>query len=182
MAKVYAGIGSRTTPADIQKLMSRAALLLSHEGWKLRSGGAPGADLAFQDGISGRSDLWAFQEIFIPWNGFSNLHHNPEKGIYFTPKNTAAEAIAEAHHPAYDKLGKAAKKLMCRNGYQILGLELNNPASFVLCWTPDACINGCTIQETGGTGQALRIAHNYGIPIYNLAYKPHYDKVVNWVK
>ena len=46
----------------------------------------------------------------------------------------------------------------------MLGDDLDQPVSFVVCWTPGG-------EVTGGTGQALRIAADpqYNIPVFNLA-------------
>ena len=40
--KYYTGIGSRKTPDDICKLMTKVAAKLSCDNWTLRSGGADG--------------------------------------------------------------------------------------------------------------------------------------------
>ena len=40
----------------------------------------------------------------------------------------------------------------------------NPPSNFVVCYTPDG-------KASGGTGQAIRIAEYYNIPIYNLFYE-----------
>jgi len=40
----YAGIGSRTTPVEIQHLMYQIAKSLARQGYTLRSGAASGAD------------------------------------------------------------------------------------------------------------------------------------------
>ena len=46
----YAGVGSRSTPDDIQQEMDVIARMLAVVGARLRSGGADGADRAFQFG------------------------------------------------------------------------------------------------------------------------------------
>jgi hypothetical protein len=50
--------------------------------------------------------------------------------------------------------------MMIRNTYQIWGSDLRTKSSFVVCWTP----NGHLIGETA---QAIRLANNINIPIYN---------------
>lgn len=45
---------------------------------------------------------------------------------------------------------------------------LNEPAAFVLCWTPDGAERETT-RDTGGTGQAIRIAVASGVPVVNMA-------------
>src|SRR4051794_35199053 len=59
MAKIYTGIGSRQTPAEVLALMTRIAQALDAEGYILRSGEAAGADTAFAQGATRR-------EIFLP--------------------------------------------------------------------------------------------------------------------
>jgi len=50
--------------------------------------------------------------------------------------------------------------LQARNSHQVLGLDLNTPSDFVICWTK----NG---KDQGGTFQTIRIARSYDIPIFN---------------
>ena len=64
-----------------------------------------------------------------------------------------------------------AKKLMARNCHQVLGLDLKTPVDFIVCWTKDGTING-------GTGQALRIAEAYNIPVYNLFFEESFKNVL----
>jgi hypothetical protein len=72
-----------------------------------------------------------------------------------------ALAIAEHYHPAWHRLDQGGRLLMGRNSYQVLGPTLDTPVSFVVCWTSDG-------KASGGTGQALRIAADYGVPVFNL--------------
>ena len=46
----YAGIGSRETPPRVFKQMTDIARTLAGRGWRLRLGGAEGADTAFSAG------------------------------------------------------------------------------------------------------------------------------------
>lgn len=46
----YAGVGSRETPPQVLAVMRSAARVLASRGWILRSGGALGADSAFEAG------------------------------------------------------------------------------------------------------------------------------------
>jgi hypothetical protein len=158
--KAYTGIGSRRTPLDILNQMSLIAESLQNT-YVLRSGHAPGADIAFEDGISTNH-----KEIFIPWKGFngssSPLYNQPAESFY----------IASQLHPNWKNLKESVKKLMARNVQQVLGLELNNPSKFVICWTPDACMSHKSrSKDTGGTGLAISVADNNNIPIINMKYK-----------
>lgn len=153
MKKFYAGIGSRKTPLEVQSLMTSIAVNLCQQGFVLRSGGAEGADKAFELGVN--NDL---KEIYLPWKGFnsnsSNLYNVSEEALKF----------AKQFHPYWYNLGKPSRLLVARNGYQILGLDFKTPVEFIICWTEHGLI-------TGGTGQAIRIAKSYKIPVYNLFLK-----------
>lgn len=151
----YAGIGSRETPPDMCDELRLAARELASLGALLRSGGAPGADLACEDGCDEGNGL---KEIFLPWASFSDRPR--AKGTCFVGVTEAAFKLASEHHDYWHRCGRGAMMLLARNGYQVLGRELNDPVDFVLCWTP----NG---SGSGGTGQAIRIARKRDIPIYD---------------
>lgn len=157
----FAGIGSRETPIDIMKLMTEITIFLYGKGFILRSGGAGGADTAFEAGVP--KD--AYKEIYLPWESFKG---NSSK-LYGVGHD--AIDLAKKYHPAWERLGKYARRLIARNGYQVLGEDLNTPAKFVVCWT----VGG---KLKGGTAQALRIAKDYNIPVFNLGK----DKDLNHIK
>lgn len=148
---IYTGIGSRETPQDIQLTMTKIASYLGKRGYTLRSGGAEGADLAFEKGCLYNMP----KEIFIPWKGF-----NGSKATFLEITKPALEMAAK-YHPAWPKLKPSVQNIMARNCYQMLGYDLNTPTDFVVCWTKDG-------GATGGTGQALRIAADLNIEIFNL--------------
>lgn len=153
--KFYAGIGSRDIPVNIANLMTDMATILDSVGYTLRSGGANGSDLAFEAGATNK-------EIWVPWSGFNNSTST------LTPTQFHYD-IGSQFHPSWNTLRDSVKKLHARNVGQILGHDGSNPSKFVLCWTPDACTNGLhTTKHTGGTGQALRIAAGYNVPIINI--------------
>lgn len=154
--KYYSGVGSRETSTEILKLMQQIALDLSAANYVLRSGGADGADLAFESGASQK-------EIFLPWKGFNN-NSSP---LFYIPDK--AFEISALHHPRWKQLREPVKKLMARNAQQVLGKNLDSPVEFIILWTPDGCIKGeDRTQATGGTGQAISIASSLNIPVYNL--------------
>lgn len=107
--------------------MERIATRLRDMGYTLRSGGARGADSAFERGAGG------MKEVF-----------------------RASDAT-----PAWHRCSEYARKLHARNGFQILGRDLFSPSQFVVCWTKDG-------GPTGGTGQAIRLATAYQVPVFNL--------------
>lgn len=129
--------------------MVRYALRLELLGYTVRSGGADGADTAFEVAQERR--------IYLPWAGF-----NGKKGIV-CGQIPSLRDIAMTYHPAWHKLSPGAKRLMTRNTAQVLGYYPETEHSeFVVCWTPRG-------DGGGGTGQALRIARAYQIPTFDLA-------------
>ncbi len=158
---IYTGIGSKETPLDVCAQMTDIAVALYKMGFSLRSGHAPGADQAFERG-SLRS------EIYLPWPRFegsnSPLYHVTD----------AALALAQQFHSGWEYLSVGSRKLIARDGYQVLGYDLHVPSRFVVCWTEGG-------RVVGGTGQALRIAQYYKIPVFNLAKVGKYD-VLNFAR
>lgn len=159
----YAGIGSRQTPADVLRVIEALARYEAWRGMILRSGGAPGADAAFERGCDQSNGL---KEICLPWRNFNGN----SSSIYTPPAH--AYTLARTYHPNYDSLTPGAKKLMARNTMQILGLDLRSPVVRVFCWTEKG-------SGKGGTGQALRIARDYQIPIYDLGAQAVFDFVTD---
>lgn len=143
--KYYAGIGSRETPPLVLQRMTEKARELAAQGYILRSGAAEGADSAFEAGAGDAKEIW------LPWRGFNN--HSSR----LLP-SAEAFVLAEKYHPAWIRCSGAARKLHARNCHQVLGADLRTPVEFVLCWTKDG-------KASGGTGQAIRIAQAFGIPV-----------------
>ena len=164
MSDFYAGIGSRKTPVNVLEAMTALAAKLEESGWVLRSGGANGADTAFERGVT---DPRA-KEIFLPWRGF-NGSDSPLCEI-----TSEAYAMAKVFHPAWERCSSAARKFHARNCYQVLGATLQSPCKMIVCWTPNALM-------TGGTGQALRIAQHHNIRIKNLADAEVFDAMIEYI-
>jgi hypothetical protein len=157
MRLTYAGIGSRKTPRAFQSRMHSIARVLETRGWMLHSGGADRADTWFESGV--RSYMNA--RIFLPWPGF-NEHESP---LYTVCER--AHEIARQFHPVYHRLDAKGRLLMGRNSYQVLGPDLASPVTCIVCWTADGSTTGAE-RSSGGTGQALRIAAAYDVPVFNL--------------
>lgn len=144
--KFYAGIGSRETPLPIQQKMFELGKVLAQSGWILRSGGAQGADTAFEKGCdSVNKDLkeifkaddaeeWAFEEVlkFIP-----------------------------ANRPPFHTWKPYTQALVARDMMQVKGRHQEALVKFVACWTL------ANLNDGGGTGYAMRCGDYYNIPIFN---------------
>lgn len=167
----YTGIGSRKTPPDILLLMEDIAKELCLSGFELYSGGAEGADRAFEKGaISGffneENKQTKVATIFIPWEG----HSSPISStctIYLVPGDDrfdeAAEEISDIV-PWFDSMSYGAKKRHARNVWQVLGASKQCRSQFVVYWTPGDPKGG----PTGGTRTAVLLAQRYGIPTYHV--------------
>ena len=154
----YTGIGSRETPREVMITMYLFAMKMAEQGLTLRSGGADGADTAFECGADKRQGSPSYvgkKEIYLPWVGFNG------RSSQFTKPSNAAYDLASEIHPAWFKCSRGMKALHARNCHQILGMDLNSPSSFVVCWTPGG-------KLVGGTRTALVLASLNNIPVFNL--------------
>ena len=148
--KYYTGVGSRSTPQAVLNTMIKIGSKLESNHYILRSGGANGADTAFETLVDSSN-----KAIYLPWLGF-NGHPSEE----WSPAR-AAYCMAKRFHPNWSNLNANVRHLMARNSHQVMGHDLNTPSEFVICYTPEG-------KGGGGTGQALRIAKHYDIPIFDL--------------
>jgi hypothetical protein len=149
----YGGVGSRAAPRAMEKPMRTIAERLEARGWILHSGGAPRSDQWVESGVRDRAEN---ARIFLPWRLAFRGHPSP----LFTVCERALD-IAKHYHPAWHRLDEGGRLLMGRNSYQVLGSDLVSPVKFVCCWTEDG-------KASGGTGQAIRIAEDHDIPVFNL--------------
>lgn len=172
---VVTGIGSRETPDDIMALMTRIGTACEAAGGRLRSGGAGGADLAFEAGWRDPANC----EIYHPWRGFRPKigdtqvdieralgRKRPEYGtgapiILGGEILERAQDMAAAYHPNWDRCSSGARALHSRNMPQVMGAKLDHLSDIVVCWTPGG-------GATGGTGQAIRVARDRGVRVANL--------------
>lgn len=159
-SKYYAGIGSRETPEHIQIIMTEIGEILERRKFILRTGYAIGADQAFGKNVTPRN-----KEIY----NTDDCYIKGEKQSYTKYDLDFAETMVKEYHPVPNSLKGSARQLIARNTFQIFGLgKINTNSAFVICYTQDGAESNVTSVDTGGTGQAIRIAHDYGIPIYNL--------------
>jgi hypothetical protein len=68
-SRFYTGVGSRDTPEEVLSVMRTLAKCLARAGYTLRSGGAEGADAAFESGA--QEVPQAKMQIYLPWRGFT---------------------------------------------------------------------------------------------------------------
>lgn len=171
---IYTGVGSRETPLAVLEQMANFAAEMARQGWTLRSGGAPGADSAFEAGH--RRVTTERLEIYLPWKGFNK---NPSGLVGVSVE---ALQVAAKSHPAWSACSAQAQKLHGRNAYQVLGLSLQDPTDFVLCWTSDGATSRKErTRDTGGTGTAIVLAEANGVPVFNLARPGAMGALKQWL-
>ena len=169
----YTGIGSRNTPPGVLELMVQTAERLADLGYGLRSGAAQGADSAFEEGCDRKGGA---KEIYLPFKGFQS-----HRSLCYPPSQEAL-GLAARYHPNWMHLSGTARALMARNMHQVLGADLNTPSRFILCWTPDGCQSLLErSSSTGGTGQAIALASDRSIPVFNLARQDMEQRIHNFL-
>jgi hypothetical protein len=153
---IIAGIGSRETPNNILLEMELIGRYCKENSITVRSGHADGADWAFEKGAQERCIA------YLPWDRFNSQLKSNAK-LVTVPYDDKYFQITKTFHPNVKALSKGALSLMNRNGCQVLGLNLDKYANFVVCWTKDG-------KLAGGTAQAIKIANFYDIPVYNMFF------------
>lgn len=154
----YAGIGARKTPEEILMLMRRLATIFGKKGYKLRSGGALGADKAFEMGAKGQPcDVFTVRDV----------PDDPNFWAYDMAKSCLLPQLK------WDTFKPYVQKLFARNMMIILGPKGDDPVDRVFCWTPTLDYE----NAFGGTPHSLRCAARSGIPIHNLYDQDVLEKV-----
>ena len=164
--KFYCGIGSRNTPKNILMKMTKYASILERMDFVLRSGGAIGADLAFEKGVKN----YLKKEIFLAEDAENWAE------IY-------VKKCMPSDRPPYEKSyvnwKPYVKNLLARNMMQVLGKDGETPVKFILCWTPEGDYSDSSV---GGTGYALRCALLNNIPIFNLNSEDQENNFKNYLR
>lgn len=160
MNSIYAGIGSRSITNEQVQTIKQIAKSLSRFSYTLRSGGARGADMAFESQA-------VKSEIFVPWKAYNNN----TSSLY--PPSPEAIELSSKFHPVWDKLKDGVRLLMGRNAHIILGQDLISPVDFVVYCAPLDEFG----EVTGGTGQGIRIAKHYNIPTYNIVIEKELEEL-----
>ena len=172
----YAGVGSRQTPPGILEAMADIAQTLGDAGTALSTGGAHGADKAFETGAL-RTD--APITVHTPWPGYNGYRpgRDPETDIDVVHPKPASTVegrayidLARDNHPYWNRCSRGARALFLRN-VSILAGALDDdgemlPVIAVIAYTPNGLPLG---REAGGTGHTLRAAAALGIPFVNLS-------------
>ena len=185
----YAGIGSRETSIDIQKEMYKISKELESLGYTGQSGGAIGADKAFEganqpwekeDGtIAGTKEFTKSKANVTKWAKYGDGKNTASKFVVFksSDSNDKVRSIAKEIHPKKQELSdNDGLDLHARNTFQVFGKNLDTPVDFVLFYAQE---QKDSIRPKGGTGQAAEMARLKGIPTINMADKNWREQLDN---
>lgn len=177
----YAGIGSREINEEEIKRITAVGEYLAQKELIQFSGNAEGSDITFQKASGGRC------VIFLPWANFNNEIYDIKKSLasYVVGHidneyiNLHPKVKAEKGKKVEDILNNSTRKFMNRNSFQITGYNEWPEVKFVVC-----CADPLDppTYVSGGTGQAVRIAHSKNIPVINLRldnWKDDFISIVN---
>jgi hypothetical protein len=155
----YTGVGSRETPPEICSFLTEIARYMHELGITLRSGGAKGADDAFEKGAGEN------KEIYLPKYKSNDRKSNGSTIIDSSKLPGWKDCILDALriHPAPERLNDYSIALHARNVNQVLGSDRNTPSIFVIGW---AIKSGKSVK--GGTRTAFELAKIHRIPVINL--------------
>lgn len=118
----YAGIGNRKITVQAYDIIKSYAKYLNEQGYILRSGGAKGADTAFEEGSCTNCEIF-----------------------YHRDATDEAIKLASKFHPAWDRCNEIARRLLGRNAMILLGKDLKTPVKFVICYTVNESSGGTSL-------------------------------------
>lgn len=167
-------IGSRDLTPEQTDICERLGQWLVSHGHIISTGNAEGADQAFARG--GNSVDPTKVHLWLPWYRYERQAIVPgNQVVLFTALSdqlqTLLLTLAEKFHPAWGKLTQGGQKLQGRNGLIILD-RIPEPTELLFpkieLMTDRVLALPSSRPGGGGTGQGMRMAQNYGIPVTNL--------------
>lgn len=173
----YTGIGSRSTPLDMQHTMTEVAMHMAQQGWMLRTGATSAADKAFEVGSGG------LNEIYVPWSGWqdrpgiSSLTTESDKlarDVWEFRKGNNLISMEETERwgsVEWDDLHPGTKGLFAKCMCMLLGKNLDSPSDALICWTPM-----CNV--VGISAHSISLALMRNIPVINLGDMDTYKLVM----
>lgn len=195
-----AGIGSRKLPSSKSETLFKAAFIsVLTDRYGYSSGGAGGSDATIEHGVKAALQLISsgpeyvdlvnqYLNVYLPFPYFNGRSASQPGMIdaQALPKAPQAQDLAKSIHPATQNkktLSSHALAFHSRNGHQVLGVSLDTPVRSILCFTGDGAKKGASItQKTGGTGQALRLADKFGVPVVNIGNRADEAAIQRWIE
>ncbi len=168
MQRYWTGVGSSTTPPDVQQTQTKIGECLARAGLILLSGGAVGSDSAFERGVGDKHLIFYGNTRHKTLHGYASIPRGAgrvliEDGPLAQRAEQIVQHVLEPDHWRNITRNPFVRNLIRRNVFQVLGPQLNTPTEFLVCWAKP---EGDSIH--GGTKSAYELARLLGIPTYNL--------------
>ncbi|WP_171898316.1 hypothetical protein [Xanthomonas euvesicatoria] len=180
MTRWVTGVGSRETPAWAFSMLRHVLQAHAAEGYGIRTGCARlGGDVAAREAAATSGcpvQVYTVDKGHFP--GSIRFDHQS------AAVQSAALQLAERLHPAWRwQRSTYVRQLHARNGFQCLSTDLASPSDKLICWAPKSVLDedGRLQSVGGGTGQAVRVAHEFGVPAFNLDLPAHRQELASYL-
>ncbi len=181
LRKLYAGIASTSAPDRVAQRLAAVATALAHEGYRLRTRGAVGAETSMTTAAAlggGGTEIWLPSATYNRFAFKGETRVGPRSPMY-----QEAEDLAISHSEGWSAIHPDVRRLYVSGVLALLGDGLNDPCQFVIAWSTGFTLDGDRVVDAnGGAGLAVRIAASRGIRTYHLAHKPHAERLGRWVR
>jgi predicted NAD-dependent protein-ADP-ribosyltransferase YbiA (DUF1768 family) len=156
----YGAVGSRSLPRNhpLARLAEGTAARLERLGYVQYSGGADGADRAFERGVSKSTNKIVFRPEYDRDKQLPAGYM-----VIDGPKAREARSIAMAVTSDFTKLDQWGQDLHTRNAFQVLGPDLKRPVEFLL-----AIPKAEPPERVRGTRATMAMAAANGIEVIDL--------------
>lgn len=157
----YIGVGASTAPDHILNLIFQISLKMALLGFGLRTQGFTDANRMFYKGaVAGNGEA----KVYLPWLG-ADQQANPA----FVLPTEEGHANARRKCSTYERMRDSQKKIRAATENLLFGSDTEQPAKFIVCWSPDGAES--FEQTTGSTGEiiaALDARPFWHMPAFNL--------------
>ena len=111
-------------------------------------------------------------EAYTPWKNFNNIE---SKHSYNTE---TSKHVAASNFQGWDKVPDAVKAMLARNVRMVFGDKNRSVTLCLITWSPDGASRAAEVtKETGRSGNIIKLASTYGIPVINMA-KPNAEAIL----
>lgn len=157
----YAGIGQRKVPKSVRSHMTSLAKRLNNMNFTLRSGDAEGSDQAFQAGAGRNASIFKTSSN-------DSVSESATGNVTFFDKMSNAERKA-----AYDSVARlnpsgSSQDSFARDYFKVIGTGGLVDSAFIACYAN---------ESDRESWQAIRVARERGIPVFNAA---EYSDLEQW--
>lgn len=157
----YTVAGSRKTPVAVLETMRQVAKALDYSGYVLRTCASHGPGLI---AYGASQEATGLGQRWVPWLGFDGHFesiHLPDREHF---------RLAQALRNDWHILPNATQAMKACNVAELLGVGLDQPSRFLLCYSACAAQSPQELtRHSGATGELIRLADYLEIPVVNFA-------------